>query len=229
MQIVIDNATFDFNTGCKVLKSKHRECPFPELNEFWDDIVPLEFKEVAAIENLESRRVALLYLDIQSVLEQADAKLVKSETLQKTTTWVADDGSLIEHKFDDTYELWQVSRETLTGQRSRWGGGPEMEHFIRMKDTSTDRKYLIWVNLQGVINTNMILHDVRQDNEISYDVSPIAAIAWTIQTTVPAGCIKRIIRQGDCILIEPKPNTELMIVPRHLTESEYRQYLILES
>lgn len=228
MHVVIDNVTFDFNTGCKVLKSKHRECPFPEIVDFWDDITPLDFKQVAAIENLEARRVALLYLGIESILEQANATLVKSETLNKTTTWVSDDGSLVEHKFDDTYELWAVDRAELLGQEPpSWQSTRDMAHFIRMKDTSTDRQYLIWVDMNSVASTNARSWGDVIDNSIS----PIAAIAWTIQTTVPSGQIKRIIRQGDCILIEPTSDydTQTFQPTRHLTEVEYRNFLVLES
>ena len=41
--------------------------------------------------------------------------------------------------------------------------------------------------------------------------------------------MNKIVRQGDCIMIKPKKNTEFLRGYRHLTEKEYRKYLILES
>lgn len=241
MQIMIDNALFDYNTGCRVLKSKHRDCPFDELKEFWDSIEPLEFKEVAALTNMEARRVALLYLGIESILEQANAKILVADTIAKTTQWVAEDGSLVTHNFDDRYELWTVSNDVLLGSRNTgWS------YFVRMKDTSTDRQYLIWIDYQDVIRNSIPEFKATWDtmNNGDYDsrVGPIACIAWTIQTNVPVGKIKSIIRQGDCILVEPTddfvqelrkdydPKLGPFVYPeRHLTEAEYRKYLILES
>ena len=192
MQIMIDNALFDYNTGCKVLKAKHRECPFPELADFWDEIIPMDFQQVAAIENLESRRVALLYLGIESIVEQAGCKMLASETVKKTTKWVSEDGSIIDHDFEDTYELWTVKRGDLL-PRDSWQDS-QHEHFIRMKDTSTDRQYLVWVDYNSVAGVNS--KRIAADAYYTEECGPIACIAWTIQTTVAKGNIKSIIRQG---------------------------------
>jgi acyl-CoA synthetase (AMP-forming)/AMP-acid ligase II len=99
-------------------------------------------------------------------------------------------------------------------------------HFVKCKDTSTNREYLIWVNANEVWRTN------KTDNDYSFEIKKVnatQAIAWTIQTNVPQGKIAKIIRQGDCILIKPKGKYEPLSTPRHLTEKEYKTLLVAES
>jgi hypothetical protein len=98
-------------------------------------------------------------------------------------------------------------------------------HYVRCKDTSTDREYLLWVDFDSVKITNGFNYF---DNK-GFEVNSIMAIAWTIQTNVPVGNIEKIVRQGDCILIKPKGKYEPLSRERHLTEKEYRTLLVSES
>ncbi len=48
MKIIISNQKFDYNLGVRLLRSKYRECPdWIDLQDIWDDIEPMTFKEVA--------------------------------------------------------------------------------------------------------------------------------------------------------------------------------------
>ena len=47
MKIVINNVAFDYNIGCRLLKSKYKNEPFGNLGDIWEDIVPITFKEIA--------------------------------------------------------------------------------------------------------------------------------------------------------------------------------------
>ena len=109
-KIVINNVPFEYDNGCAVLKLKHKECPFPELSEVWDDIIPMTFKDIATkLTNLEQRRVAILYLGVERLQEQVEPKLVSKETIRKTTTWITADGDIETRTYDDTYELFKVA------------------------------------------------------------------------------------------------------------------------
>ena len=93
---------------------------------------------------------------------------------------------------------------------------------------STDREYLIWVDLQSVYRTNN--EDRWSFNENKHKINAIQCIAWTIQTDIAEGNIEKIIRQGDCILIKPKDiTTKGKVHTRHLTEKEYKELLVAES
>lgn len=220
-KIIINNVPFEYDNGCAVLKLKHDECPFPELADVWDDIIPMSFKDIATkLINLEQRRVAILHLGVERLQNEVEPILVSKETIRKTTTWVTADGNIETKTYDDTYELFKVEGAKLgVNLQESWRTTDDV-HYIRCKDTSTDRVYFIWVDKNGVTRTNGW-------DEKSFN--PISAIAWTFTTLVPIGQIQKIIRQGDCILIKHKDGIELLDEERHLTEQEYRMLLEEES
>jgi hypothetical protein len=226
MKIIINNVAFDYNIGCRLLKSKYKNEPFGNLDDIWEDIVPMTFKEIATeIKNLEQRRIAIGCLGLEQIVKEVKPTLVKSETLKKQTTWVTPSGEIETKKFNDTYELWKVEGNVWSeGTDARWGA--DDVYYIRCKDTSTDREYLIWVDATDVARTN------NKDGWFSSDkskyITPIQAIAWTIQTDIEQGGIDKIVRQGDCILIKMKKDATKGRV-RHLTEEEYKNLLVAES
>jgi hypothetical protein len=226
-KIVVNSIEFPYNIGCKVLKTKYGNTPFEGLEDIWDDIQPLTFAEISKdITNIEQRRVAITTLGIENLLKEVDAKLFKTESINKETSWVDGNGKLVSHKFVDTYELYKVeSKELFKNVEETWGVSNTPFHFVKFKDTSTDREYMIWVDSVAVLRTNGL--SVWRDDDVK-KLNPIQAIAWTFQTDLPEGGIEKIIRQGDCILLKKKRNAKPSGV-RHLTEMEYRELLTFES
>lgn len=232
MEIVINNHRFAYDLGCRMLKLKYDKCPFPELNEFWDGIKPMTFKEIAKLKNLEERRVGIMCLGIERLVKEVNPILIDTQTIKKTTNFIDRNGSLVNKNFNDTYSLYKISGDYFNdGLTDSWRK-MEDAFFVRCKDTSTDREYLIWIEPKSVVQTN----DKKENNyysstsEIERKLNAVQAIAWTIQTTVEKGNISEILRQGDCILIKPKnPKAKMLETPRHLTEIEYRNFLIAES
>ena len=226
MKIVINNVRFNYDLGCRLLKSKYKDQPFGNLADIWDDIQPITFKEIATeIVNIEERRVAISCLGLEQITKEVNPALISSETISKETTWVTQKGELVNHKFDDTYSLYKINS-------SSWGEGIKDHygmsdvHFIKFKDTSTDREYMLWVDASDVVRNNC--ETGRYSWTMNDNMTPIQAIAWSFQTRVPKGGIEKIVRQGDCIMIKKKPNAKDDVV-RHLTEEEYRTLLELES
>ena len=225
MKIVIENTEFAYDLGCRLLKLKHETCPFKELESVWGKIKPLTFSGIARLENLEQRRVAIICLGIDRLIKEVNPKLINSKTIKKTTTFVDKDGKLIEKKFNDTYELFEVEGSYFSKGLKNF---QQMEncYFVKCKDTSTNRVYLIWVDIKRVSETN----GGQRWNVDVKKINAIQCIAWTIQTTVEEGNIEKILRQGDCILIKPKnASAKMLETPRHLTEKEYRKLLVAES
>jgi hypothetical protein len=227
MKIVINNVAFDYNIGCRLLKSKYKNEPFGNLGDIWEDIVPITFKEIATeIKNLEQRRVAIGCLGLDEIAREVSPTLIKSETLKKETTWVTPEGEVVQHQFEDTYDLFKVSGAKWSeGTEARWGANDV--YYVRCKDTSTNREYMLWVDADGVARTNNT--GGWYSSDMSNHITPIQAIAWTFQTNVAIGDIDRIVRQGDCIMIKRKSGTTPVSIPRHLTEKEYRELLVAES
>lgn len=227
MKIVIENTPFPYDLGCRLLKLKHENSPFEQLNDIWDDIKPLTFREIAQMENLEHRRVGVVCLGLERLVKEVKPKLVSSQTIEKETSFIDRDGKYVKQKFDDTYELYEVDGKVF-GQ-GRWGQNMDNTYFVKFKDTSTDREYMIWIDPRSVLQANSPDKYVYFNGDASL-ISPIQCIAWTIQTTVQRDNIKEIIRQGDCVLVKPKnPSLPLLDAPRHLTENEYRKFLVAES
>lgn len=224
-KIVIDNQHFNFDIGCRLVKLKYNDCPFPELEDLWDDIEPLTFQEICQFENIEHRRVGVLCLGLDRLVKEVNPTLMDKKTLKKETTWVNDNGELVHKKFNDTYELYKVSGEVFGKNRFNRSEFQDC-YYVSCKDTSTNRQYMIWVDIRDVYRTN-------DEKESTWTFEPekvnsIQAIAWTIQTNIPKGSIEKIVRQGDCILIKPKEGSKV-VGTRHLTEKEYRELLVCES
>ena len=230
MKIVIENTKFDFNVGCRLLKLKHEHSPYEQLNDIWNDIQPMSFSEIAQIENIEERRVAILCLGLERLSEQVKPKVLSKETIEKVSNFIDSNGNLVKEKYNDTYELCEVKGEAFGS--TRWGRTMEDCHFVRFKDTSTDRRYMIWVDLRSVYETNRIKDGgyFYFDAEAKKRINAIQCIAWTIQTNVALGNVKEILRQGDCVFVKPIDSSKpLLNNPRHLTEKEYRKLLKAES
>jgi hypothetical protein len=233
MQIVIDNTSFIYDIGCRVLKLKYETPPFSSLEDIWEDIVPITFKEIATeIPNIEQRRIAINYLGLERLQKEVEPTLVKEKKLEKETMWVNQKGELVMRKFTDVYELYKVDgTKWATGVSGRGGNMIDDVFYVKCKDTSTDREYFIWIDPVSVAitNNNRMVNSRRLDSiEIQKHINPIQCIAWTIQTNVIEGDIDYIVRQGDCILIKTKPNYKKGEI-RHLTEKEYCELLRFES
>lgn len=229
MEIIIENRTFSYDMGCRLLKTRFNESPFEELKEFWDDIKPITFSEaLSSFDNVEDRRIAISSLRIEKVVKEIRAELIDSKTIKKKTTWVGDDGNLIEKKFKDTYELYEVHSSVLGVNDNRANRNNGFLNYLRFKDTSTDREYLLWIDAQSVYTTNNDVPYVSSGENYGRKINAIQAIAWTIQTDISKSSIEKIVRQGDCILIKEKKDA-IRCSERHLTESEYLKLLVAES
>lgn len=233
MKILINNVSFDYNTGCRLLKLKYDECPNTiDLQDIWEDIVPMTFKEIATtLKNIEQRRVAIQCLGLERLTKEVKPVLINTKSIKKTTAWVNPNGELVTKKFTDTYELYKVKGEMINQgiEGNRWDKLNDV-HFVKCKDTSTDRDYFIWVDAQSVYQVNNDRKWLSSDEDYGVQINAIQAIAWTIQTNVAKDNIEKIVRQGDCIMIKKKLPTETIgNTLRHLTEVEYLELLVAES
>lgn len=217
MKIIIDNQEFDYEIGLKILKLKYKECPFEEIKDIWNDIPELTFKEIGELQNLEERRIAFLYFGIERLLSSVNSQLVDKQELDKETEWITADGKKETLKYKAVYELYKIDPSYFKTYRVT---PADNFYFIKVKDTSTDREYIIWIDKN---------HIVRNISKYIDDISALDAVAWTIRTRVPEGKIEKIIRQGEVLMFKIKENTELLKTPRHLTAKEFLELLKSES
>ena len=233
MKIIINNVSFDYNTGCRLLKLKYDECPDTiDLQDIWEDIVPMTFKEIATtLKNIEQRRVAIQCLGLEKLTAEVEPVLINTKSIKKTTDWVNQEGEIVTKKFTDTYELYKVKGEMINQgiEGNKWEKLNDV-HYVKCKDTSTDRDYLIWIDAQSVYSLNNNRKWLSNDEDYGAQINAIQAIAWTIQTNVSTENIEKIVRQGDCIMIKKKfPTDSIGDKLRHLTEVEYLSLLVAES
>lgn len=225
---VIDGREMPLTIGARIRFMKEKgvipTIQKEEWEKIWHTLTPLTFKEICEIENIEWRRIAFTYLSIEDFAAQADPRLVSSETLKKTTTWITHTGEVETIEYDDTYELYAVKRNVLFPEDKT-----DLDLvFVKFKDTSTERMYQIWIDPISVWVTNNPDKTPQRDTNYLDKINPIAAIAWTMMTKVPLGETKDIIRQGDLPLAYFECD-ELLDDYRHRTEQEYRTLLTLES
>ena len=212
-KLTIDNVIFEFDLGIRILKMKYDKRPsfLNSLELDWEKITTLSFKEICLLENIEHRRVCIYYLGQEEIVKEVAPKLIDTQTVSKTTTWIEKEGGEKVIKYEDTYSLYEVEEKKLLGETSNWS---DTLHYVSLKDTSSDRMYMVWVKKPYLCEGE------------TFDA--VDAIAWTFQTKVKLGDITHIIRQGDCILVGRKEGTELGKT-RHLTKDEYLTLLKLES
>jgi hypothetical protein len=230
-KIVLYNVAFDYDLGCKIARLKYGDvCPevLSPLADFWNDIVPASFSDIAQLPNLEQRRIGINALGLDRLVKEVNPTLINSTTLKKSTTWVNENGTLVTNEYNDTYELFEVNGEVFSQNLENNFQKMANSYYVKCKDTSTDREYLIWVDMASVFRTNNpnSWYSSDKDNE---KITAVMAIAWTLTTNIELGSIEKILRQGDCILIKPKKNAKILNAPRHLTADEYRTLIVAES
>ena len=239
MKVIIENTEFRYDIGVRMLKAKYRSCQFPSLEEVWEDIEPLRFGEIHQyLTNIGEMQIAFRCIGLEGMLRELQPKLISSETLSKTTTWVQPGGSIVEHHFEDTYELYRVGWMSLYANRDPMSVPVDLRtslHFVKCTDTSTGKAYVIWVDILDVYRVNNAVEvpsavPVPQSKRLLEKlVNPVQAIAWTIMTDIPYGSIEYILRQGDCIFVRPSADCKGQTYPRHLTGKEYVALLKGES
>lgn len=230
MNIVLDNREFNYDLGCRLLKTKYKEEVFPGLEDVWEHIKPMTFEEIAkTIQNIEERRIAINCLGIEQLAKEVNPQLIDEQIISKETYWVDENGDLIRKRFKDKYQLYKVdgSKWSEGVETQRWNV-PNNVYFVKCKDTSTDREYFIWVDVVSVYRTNYNPDYISSLEDYGRKINATQAIAWTIQTDVAEGGIEKIVRQGDCVFIKKNENATNCIV-RHLTEKEYLKLLTAES
>jgi hypothetical protein len=229
-KLVLNNVAFDYDLGCKIARLKYGDvCPevLSPLADFWNDIVPATFSDIAQLPNLEQRRIGISALGIDRLISEVNPILLDSKTLNKSTTWVNENGELHTFNYDDTYELYQVKGEVFSQGLGNFQTMAD-SFYVKCKDTSTDRQYLIWIEPQSVYRTNRDSGWYDRTNGYK-ELNAIECVAWTITTNVPKGKIEKILRQGDCIMIKPQGKYEPLTSPRHLTQVEYETLIVAES
>lgn len=181
----------------------------------------LTFKEICSFSNVEQRRVLFELTNWEPLFQCKSIKLVDEATVKKRTFWINKNGELETISYYDKYCLYKVPSKVLmnsvnlsNAQKMRmdiYTSSNPYEYFVKMKDTSTNRNYVIFVS-----------------KEVGQKEDAIEAIASTIEVPFKEGQLKGLYRQGDCILCVPKSKAKVVSY-RKLTKEEYLSLMCAES
>ena len=149
-------------------QNKHLYNPFclekEEIERIFNSVEPITAKEALTKynENAEKRMIALRWIGAEGLMKDLEAELVDSQTIikkQEKTIFLGDghpDPDNPKHKdpslyrkepveYEDTYELYRIAGGQLDIRDQ------EYIYICKMKDTSTDREYFLFVdsNVEG--------------------------------------------------------------------------------
>ena len=198
-----------------------------ELKEFvtdnWESINPINVQQAFMQDNIEKRRAFFDAIGIARLIKELDPVLLDKQTITKKRFGWDDDNKEVETIFEDTYELYQVSKDILyKGITDRWFIGNDDTYVVRCWCTTTNREY--WIFTQNL--TNIYHINPKTNNYEKHPHDAIASIAWTIRINVKNP--ERIYRQGDIIVVKHGPDsTETR--PYHLDKEQYLQLMYSET
>lgn len=173
------------------------------LEDIWDGIVDLTFKECLQEQNTERRRVMFTALGPEKIFNDPTMKpeLLDQQTITKKRYEWDDKLKEFEKVFEDQYALYRIDGTTLLGNdnTTSWGRNAGRVFWIfavQCYCTTTGREYWLMVPEEAGKND--------EPNGKEWDA--IKAIAWTIQIDMKNP--KRIYRQGDVVIAEYPDNPE---------------------
>ncbi len=132
------------------------------IKENYDQLKQYTIKEAILLENIEQRMVALQCFSPASFLEELNAVLLDKQTvLKKQHKWDGN-GKLLEHQYEDTYELYKIDGSIFNKDKTMLQ--LDNIYLVKCMCPSTNRYYHIYV-----------------DEEIAATNDAIACIAWTMR------------------------------------------------
>jgi hypothetical protein len=173
------------------------------LTHHWDNVEPMTAKEAFQEKNTEKRRIMFQHISPAKIFEQIDPKLIKEETIFKERTRWDKNNKAYKTEYKDSYSLYEIDpAKILDVEQQRVGNRNTKCYMLKMKDTSTEREYFLYI-----------------PEEVGKTGDPIACIAWT--HPVLADGFTRILRQGDVLLYKYDSPPKMLATPRQLTREEY--------
>jgi len=190
------------------------------VTQEWARIEPLKVQEAFLEDNMERRRVFFECIGPSRLFPALSPKLIDRQVLRKVQTrWDRYNRPYI-HVFEDVYELYEIAGEKLFQSFMSNDGWrtPEFVYTVRCWCATTQREYWIYIPRYAALGSEYARDNTEPD--------AIRAIAWTIQLTISHP--KRILRQGDIIIVEESEASEEVPV-YYLSKEQYINLLYSET
>lgn len=194
------------------------------VSEMWDNIKPVTVEEALSLNNVEERRLYFDCIGVAKLFQSMDPKLLDKQTVKKKRVRWNEDNKEWEHNFEDIYELYSIEGTKIFGKPKDDIGRPFLPVYaVRCWCTTTAREYWIYVPEEIAIGSSRNFR-----NEFEQNIpDAIRAIAWTIRIDITNP--KRILRQGDIILVEESDDSQQLRQPKHLDSKEYLSLMYSET
>lgn len=188
------------------------------LEEHWDSIETLTFKECISEGNQEKRRALFSCVGPEKIFTAGKPELLDRQEVRKTRARWDDDDKEYVSEFEDVYELYKIDGESI-GFEGKWGHRWQDIYAVRCWCTTTNREY--WIMLPPGDVT-------KWGGELKMDALDAIASTIRIRETEP----KRIYRHGDVILVElwgDHRDERLYSEPKPLTKNQYLTLMYSET
>jgi hypothetical protein len=222
----VQNVELDLETALKIWKKTYESYPefykniiavsnSSQYDEFgdsvvadWDNIPDISVAEAFSQKNLEVRRLFFKAIGTTKLFAELEPVLVDTNEITQTGVRFNADGTSIETKISDKYELYKIDGAKLFPEEtSEWRLERASIYAVRCWCSTTEREYWIYVP-----------KNIGEKNKA------IEAIAWTVRLEHEISDVTEIYRQGDVIVAKIKEDS-VSCSPYHLTEEQYVKLL----
>lgn len=165
------------------------------LDDIWELVEPMTFKEASALESIDLKREAFFYIGPAQLFNSIENK-TKVDTYEHKP-------SDREPNIGDVYHLWKVDPVELGFDASGENARSNDVFAVQCWCPSTGKEY--WFTV-----------DDTADFCIPGYYSAKLAASWPCKTTVPSSQIEAIYRQGEVYMIKVKDDNFKPVEPYHL-------------
>ena len=184
----------------------------------WDDIQPINITDALQERNIDRRRAMFDCIGVVKLFETLQPTMIDRQIITKERTRWDTNNRPYKMTYEDTYELYKIKYNKIFPEH--WFVPRDDIFAVRCWCTTTQREYWIYVPQEAALGTA-----APHFREL-WNPDAIRAIAWTIRIDISQP--KRIYRQGDIIVAEESPTSQI-VEPYHLNKEQYLTLLYSET
>ena len=239
MEVYIEGQKYEFEFGCRILKTRFGLQPFKGLEDTWDRIPPITIEDlVNTYLSPKERKKIVEYVGPEFIEWHGLQRRLNSETIKKRHRYLDQDLNMVEFTYEDTIQLYRVDGEVLF-QRPKilrnvedmrnifqWINKNKEEYqwisddlfYVKFKEPMTGKDLYRWVDMESLLNPRLS------------DITAIDALASTYTVPVKINEVTEVIKMGELTLNKWNENSKYdWWRSRRLRTNEYINGIIHES
>ena len=239
MVVYIEGEPYEFEFGCRILKTRFGLQPFQGLEENWDSIPPITMEDlVNSYYTPKERRKIVEYVGPEFIEWHRLQGKINSETIKKRHRYLDQDQNMVEFTYEDTIQLFRIDGEKLfqhpkppkndqdIEKYDRWLYNYENKYqwinddlfYVKYKEPMTGKDLYRWVDMESLLKPSV------------FDITAIDALASTYKVPVKINEVSEVIKMGQLTLYKWNENSKYeWWISRKLRSNEYINGIIHES